>query len=152
MSRRALNSPVIYLVLLFLSEKTLFAQGAAEDDFALHSFGIQLSAGVMPKPEIRIIEDYYKMHAGVQPSFDAEFYYTTNTGEFWTYSLGVGVTLISSHYYLHIPDDDLSGFPSTQGAPQIENKQVYFQLKIPFRLAYKFRPVSNGYWNAERRF
>jgi hypothetical protein len=151
-NRRSLISSLIFFILALIAGKALLAQGTPEDDFVLHHLGVQLTAGMMPRAEVKSNEGTYKLHSGLQPSFDAAVYYKTNNGAFWTYAFGLGLTFIASRYNLHIPDADLTGFPSTQGAPQIEEKQVYFQLKIPFRLAYKFRHISNGYWSTEGGF
>lgn len=149
---RRLISSVIFFILSLLVGKALIAQVAARDEFVLHNWSVQLAVGVMPRAEVKRIEGPYKLHSGFQPSYEAALYYKTNNGEYWTYALGFGLTFIASTYYLHIPIADLSGFPGPPGAPQIEDKQVYFQVKIPFRLAYKFRIVSNGYWSTEGGF
>lgn len=90
-----------------------------------HNISIQIRAGIQPLPPIKTFEGDYHLQSTRQTSFSAGFNYQINRDSLWEISTGIDVILNRSHYFLHIPDEDLKGFLSTGGAPQIENKEVF---------------------------
>jgi hypothetical protein len=57
---------------------------------------------------------------------------------------GAEIHLLSTNYFLHIQDNELLGFLSTGGAPQIQDKEVYFKIALPVLLSYRLGKREKG--------
>lgn len=53
----------------------------------------------------------------------------------WSLLMGLQLQLIHNRYQLHIPDNNLPGLLSTNGAPQIQEKQLYYVASLPLKIS-----------------
>lgn len=112
-----------------------------------HYFGVILEAAPLPKGNISTITGNYRLNSRLQSSFSAGFIYQVNLDYKWNIRYGLELNVMNTNYYMHIPDTDLRGYPSTSGAPQIEDKQVYFKLSLPILLTYNFSFSKCGFYS-----
>lgn len=113
----------------------------------LYRLGIQIQASILPKGNIITTGGNYSLQSRLQSSYGLGINYQANVDNAWSMIYGLQINLTQSNYFLHIPDSDLSGFLSTAGAPQIEDKQVYFRIGIPIQLSYGFAYNKTGFYN-----
>lgn len=127
--------------LLFLTTVSAFAQNTSRiisDSISpRHNIGFRIEAAPLQRGTITTTGGY-KMKSRIQSSFSGGFVYQVNLDDQWNISYGIELNLTNTNYYLHIPDSELKGYPSTEGAPQIEDKQAYFKLSLPVLLSRNF--------------
>ena len=132
----------LFIVMLFLMTKPSQSQNKESllsgSILPHRSIGVQIQANIAPKGSIATIAGNYPLQSKLQSSFDGGFVCQFNLDSYWNMSYGLQLNIVSTNYYLHIPDSDLPGYPSSGGAPQIEDKQAYFKLAIPVLLSYNF--------------
>lgn len=112
-----------------------------------NSIGVQLKAGVLPGADFDITEGTYHLKSRLQSSFSIGMNYQTNLDHSWGINWGLHINLTKRNFFIHIPDSDLNGYLSSQGAPQIEDKDIYLRLVIPFRVIHKFLYNDHGFWD-----
>lgn len=111
--------------------------------------GVLLQASSFSKAKVTAGEGRYKLNTRTHSAFTAGLFYQRNLDSFWSMVYGLQVNLLSSTYYLHIPDRELPGFSSTSGAPQIEDKQVYYGISAPVLLQRNFAYKNSGHFTAQ---
>jgi len=139
----------LLLVLLILSLTKVSAQ-----DFPLtkdsirprHYFAVRIEAGLLTENPITTLAGNYHLLSRPQGSFSGGFVYQLNMGRRWSISYGLLFNVVSTNYYLHIPDNDLKGFPASEGAPQIWDKEVYYCASLPVFLSYDFCFSKKGFY------
>lgn len=100
-------------------------------------FGVQFFATAVPKPDFRVTAGTYRLQSKLQALFGAGLNYFVSLDQSFSMVYGLEVHLLSTNYFLLIPDNDLAGFLSTEGAPQIQDKEVYFKMAFPVLLSYR---------------
>jgi hypothetical protein len=112
-----------------------------------YNIGIQIQASLLPRGNIITTEGNYRLQSRLQSSYSLGLNYQVNLDYAWSMIYGLHVNLNKSNYFLHIPDSELKGFLSTSGAPQIEDKEVYFRLAIPVQLAHSLAHSKKGFYS-----
>lgn len=107
-------------------------------------FGVQLIAAAVSKPEFSVTAGNYRLQSKLQALFGAGFNYYVSLDQSFSMIYGLEVHLLSTNYFLLIPDSDLPGFLSTNGAPQIQDKEVYFKVAFPLLLSYRLGKTTKG--------
>ena len=118
----------------------------------IRQIGVQIQASISPSGNIITSTGKYHLQSRLQSLFGAGVNYQLNFDNYLSLIYGVQINLLSTNYYLHIPDSDLSGFLSTGGAPQIEDKQVYYKIAFPVMLSYRFLQKVDGYYSLNAGF
>jgi hypothetical protein len=111
-----------------------------------HYFAFRVESGVLVEKPVTTLTGNYQLQSKPQGSFSGGFIYQLNMSRRWNTSYGLLLNIVSANYYLHIPDSDLKGFPSTGGAPQILDKQVYYRASVPVFLTYNFKFSNKGFY------
>ena len=111
-----------------------------------HYFAFRVEAGVVLEKPCTTLTGNYQLQSKPQGSFSGGLVYQLNMSRRWNTSYGLLLNIVSANYYVHIPDSDLKGFPSTAGAPQIEDKQVYYRASLPVSLTCNFSCSNNGFY------
>lgn len=118
----------------------------------IRQIGVQIQASISSNGNIITSTGKYHLQSRLQSLFGAGVNYQLNFDNYLSMIYGVQINLLSTNYYLHIPDSDLSGFLSTGGAPQIEDRQVYYKIVLPVMLSYRFLQKANGYYSLNAGF
>lgn len=113
---------------------------------------LQINGSVLPRGNIKTIEGNYHLRSKLQSSFAVGADYQFNLSNFWSCISGIHINLTKTNFFLHIPDSDLPAFLSTNGAPQIEEKEVNFRLMIPFKMVRRMYIKKNGFWDVKAGF
>jgi hypothetical protein len=140
----------VFISAFFLSPLYSFSQANDLPDpcrQTINKFSIELKASVLPKANIETQEGNYHLQSKLQSSFSAGINYQLGLSRLWSFRSGLQFTLTKWNFFLHIPDADLPGYPSTGGAPQIEDKDLYLKVVIPFLLNRNFQCSERGFWN-----
>lgn len=138
-------------LLLVFSTSVVFSQNKShllDSVLPRHYIVVQLQAAVAAKGEAKTLTGNYRLQSKLQSLFNGGFVYQLNLDSNWSISYGFQLNIMNTNYYLHIPDADLKGFPSTGGAPQIQDIQVYFKISMPVVLSYNFSFKKNGFYSA----
>ena len=109
--------------------------------------GIQTNACVLPNANIKTIEGNYHLRSALQSSFSIGVNYQQNFTRLWGFGSGLRLDIIKRNFFLHIPDSDLPGYLSTEGAPQIESKEIYPRLVVPIKIIRNFNYNDRGFWD-----
>jgi hypothetical protein len=112
-----------------------------------HNIGVTVQTALLPGGKIQTTTGNYYLQSKPQLSFSAAFIYKVNLGYKWSIDYGAEFNVISTNYYLHIPDADLPGYPGTKGAPQIQDKQAYFKTALSALLSYNSLFSQKGFWS-----
>jgi hypothetical protein len=141
----------VLIILLLLSTKKVSAQNRfslPKDSIPPHHYlAVRIEAGLLTYKTITTQCGNYRLQSKPQGSFSGGFIYQLNMGHRWSMSYGLLFNVVSTNYYLHIPDSDLKGYPSTGGAPQIEDKEVYYKASLPVFLSYNFCFNKKGFYS-----
>lgn len=143
--------PFIFcILLLFIKTNPVFSQNQIISDSIPphHYIGVQMQAGAVPGGSINTITGNYHLHSKLQSCFSAAFVYQVNLGYRWSMNYGLQITVLSTNYYLLIPNSDLSGYPGSNEAPQIWDKQAYFKVALPVLLSYNCLFNKKGLYSA----
>ena len=132
----------ILILLLSLSQITY----AQDRDILVkqNKIGIQIKGCVLPKANINTLEGKYQLQSRIQSAFSAGVTYQPNPNNAWDVSTGLQLELTNWNFFIHIPDSDLNGYLSTEGAPQIENKEVHFKIALPVQVVHQFGNGDHG--------
>jgi hypothetical protein len=109
--------------------------------------GIQIKACALPKANINTIEGTYQLKSSLQSSFSIGMNYLVNRNSLWGINSGLHMNITKRNFFIHIPDNDLKGFLSTEGAPQIEDKEVFFKLVVPLTVVRNLKFNNRSFWN-----
>jgi hypothetical protein len=145
--------PILFCILLYF-----FAIGSAlcqsrnelafDSILTRHNIGVTVQTALLPPGKMETTTGNYYLQSKPQLSFSAAFIYKVNLGYKWSVDYGAEFNVISTNYYLHIPDADLPGYPSPEGAPQIQDKQAYFKTALSALLSYNFLFNEQAFWSA----
>lgn len=109
----------------------------------------QIQASLLRNANIINLQGKYSLQSRQQSAYSAGLHYQLNLDSSLNIEYGFEVNFTSSNYYLHIPDSELPGFLSTSGAPQIEDKQVYYRIAIPVSLSRKIAHTKQGFYSLQ---
>jgi hypothetical protein len=127
-----------------------FAQ-AGEDSYNLGSLqnkiSVEITGAILPKARINNIEGNYTLNSKLQSSFSLGLDYDFGALHSWIFESGIHINLTKRNFFLLIPDSDLDGYPPSEGAPQIEDKEVYFKITMPFIVKKIFQFNRKGFWD-----
>jgi len=119
-----------------------------KDSIPLHHYlAVRIEGGLLTETPVTTQTGNYRLQSRPQGSFSGGFIYQLNMGQRWSMSYGLLFNVVSTNYYLHIPDSSLKGYPSTGGAPQIEDKEVYYKASLPVFLSYNFCFNKKGFYS-----
>lgn len=143
--------PFIFCILLLLGKTNPASsqnQMISDSIPPHHYIGVQIQACAMPGGSINTTAGNYHLHSKLQSCFSAAFVYQVNLGDRWSMNYGLQLNVISTNYYLLVPDSDLPGYPGSEQAPQIWDKQAYFKIALPVLLSYNFLFNKRGFYSA----
>ena len=141
---------VVFPIFLSLVTPTaIFSQSAysrLQPELEHNKFSVVLTGSLLPKASIKTTEGNYHLQSKLQSSFSVGINYDFKLTSTWSLQTGLGLTLTKRNFFLHIPDSDLRGFLSTEGAPQIEDKEVIPILVLPILVKRRCFSNSKGFW------
>jgi hypothetical protein len=141
----------VLLILAMLSTKKVSAQNRSpllkDSILPHHYFAVRIEGGLLTEKPVTTQTGNYRLQSRPQGSFSGGFIYQLNMGHRWSMSYGLLFNVVSTNYYLHIPDSNLKGYPSTGGAPQIQDKEVYYKASLPVFLSYNFCFNKKGFYS-----
>ena len=145
----------VLLILALLSTKKVTAQNRfsllKDSILPPHYFAVRIETGLLTEKPFTTQTGNYRLQSRPQGSFSGGFIYQLNMSHRWSMSYGLLFNVVSTNYYLHIPDSNLKGYPSTGGAPQIQDKEVYYKASLPVFLSYNFCFNKKGYYSVHAR-
>lgn len=106
---------------------------------AYNSFSICLDGSFLPKADIRTKEGTYNLNSKLNSNYGIGVNYTIRKRTPLAISSGLHMNVLLSNFHLHIPDQDLNGYISSNGFPQIEITEAYLRLALSFRVIHDFR-------------
>lgn len=141
------------ILLLFFTTETAFSQDQSRPAFDSilphHNTGVIIQTALLPGGSINTTAGKYNLKSKPQLSFFGAFIYKLNLDYKWSVDYGIGLNVISTNYRLHIPAEDLPGYPSPDGAPQIEIKEAYFKTSLSALLSYNFLFGKQSFWSMQ---
>jgi hypothetical protein len=148
--QRKTNFVLFFVSLLFIYPETIFSQARTliyDSRTTENKFSIDITGSILPKADIKTMEGNYHLQSQLQSSFSAGIDYNFRLTDLWSFQSGIHLALTKRNFFLHIPDSDLSGFMSTEGAPQIEDKEVVPKLLVPFLFKRKCFFNEKRFWD-----